>query len=104
VTRVRFVLDPFWRKGHDSSQDLDLFRIFGLGPGDVDFDFVRIAKDSLGVISPSLAGDCDEIVAMDKQPNVLTWVVEMAGAGGSSEKASLSERSGIMLTPALSGI
>ena len=104
MTRVRFVLDPFWCKGHYSSQDLDLFGIFGLGPGDVDFDFVRIAKDSLGVVSPSLAGDDDEVVAMDKQPNVLTWVVEMAGASSSPKEASLCERSGVVLTPAFGGI
>ena len=104
MTRVRFVLDPFWRKGHDSSQDFDLFGISGLRPGDVDFDFVRVAKDSLGVVSPLLAGDGDEVVTVDQLPDVLTWVVKMAGAGSPALEASLSERSGVVLTPAFGGI
>ena len=64
MTGIRLVLDPFRRDSHNSSQHFDLFGIFGVRPGDVDFDFVRIAKDLLGVRSPSLAGYGDEVIAM----------------------------------------
>ena len=104
VTWIRFILDSVARVGHNLSQDFDLFRIVGLGPSDVDFNLARVAKDLLGVVSPRLPSQGYKVIAVHQSPDIPSWVVKTAKAGGSSDKPSLGERCRIMLTPPLGGV
>ena len=101
MTRVRLVLDSFGCEGHDSSKDLNLLGVLGLGSGNVDFDLISILEGLFGIVSPRLAGYYYKVIAMDSEPNILFRMVKMARAGNPSLEPSVGEGGCVVFTPSL---
>ena len=96
---VRLVCNTFWAQSNNSAWDLDLLRVLGLRYSHVYFHLICVPKGTLGILSSCLAGDYDEVIPMDKDPNVLPGVMKMIRAGGSSDEPSLDQGVGVVLAP-----